>query len=153
MKEFYGYLYSQKRAKSFNICVCYLPPMNSSRQVDAQSFYDCLLTNIYQYQNDGMYFICSDFNSRCGDMLDYIEGVDDIAHRNVQDYNVNKYGHLLIEFLLNSNMCILNGRNYVCNDYTCITSLGYSVVDYCLVNHDELVLYSDFKVSKVTDWS
>lgn len=48
-------------------------------------------------------------------------------------------------------MCILNGRNSVCNDYTCITSLGYSVVDYCLVNHDELVLYSDFKVSKVTE--
>ena len=46
------------------------------------------------------------------------------------DFNVNKYGHLLIEFLLNSNMCILNGRNCSSNDFTCITFSGRSVVDF-----------------------
>ena len=29
------------------IFFCYLPPLSSSRQIDAQSFYDCLLTSIY----------------------------------------------------------------------------------------------------------
>ena len=91
---------------NLNICVCYLPPLNSSRQIDAQSFYDCLLTNIYNYQNDGDLFICGDFNSRCGDMQAFIEGVDNIDYRKVLDYNVHKYGHFLIDFLLSSNMCM-----------------------------------------------
>ena len=75
-----------------------------------RKFYDCLLTNICEYQNDGKCVICGDFNSRCGDMVDFI-GVDNVHERNVVDYNVNKYGHLLIDFLLNSNMCMLNGRD------------------------------------------
>lgn len=36
--------------------------------------------------------ICGDFNSRIGDMPDYIEGVDDVTDRNVVDYNKNAYG-------------------------------------------------------------
>ena len=31
------------------------------------------------------------------------------------------------------NFCMLNGRNYVKNDFTCFTSQGQCVVDYCLV--------------------
>ena len=41
----------------WNICVCYLPPLNSSRQVDAQKFFDCLLTNIFEFQNNGKMFM------------------------------------------------------------------------------------------------
>ena len=43
-------------------------------------------------------------------MVDFIEGIDDLGYRETIVFNVNKYGHLLIEFLLNSNMCILNSR-------------------------------------------
>ena len=39
--------------------------------IDAQSFFDCLITSICEYQNKGKMFICGDFN-----MLDFIEGVD-----------------------------------------------------------------------------
>ena len=46
-------LKSKTDSVNFNICVCYLPPLNSSRQIDAQKFYDCLLANIYEYQNHG----------------------------------------------------------------------------------------------------
>ena len=33
------------------VCVCYLPPLNSSRHVDAQNFFDGLMTDIFRYQN------------------------------------------------------------------------------------------------------
>ena len=84
-------------------------------------------------------------------MVDFVEGINDLNHRDIVDFSVNKYGHLLIEFLLNSNVCILNGRNSNLNDFTCITSIGRSVVDYCLVNHDYLSIFSEFNVHKVTD--
>ena len=99
-------LKSKESQRNLTICVCYLPPLNSSRQIDAQSFYDCLLTSYYKYQNDGELFICGDFNSRCGDMQDFIEGVDDIECRRIVDFNVNTYGHFLIDFLLSSNIKI-----------------------------------------------
>ena len=39
-------------------------------------------------------------------MVDFIEGIDDLGYRETIDFNVDMYGHLMIEFLLNSNMCI-----------------------------------------------
>ena len=37
------------------------------------------------------------------------------------------------------------------NDYTCIKSQGASVVDYCLVPHEDLDKFTEFKVHKVSD--
>ena len=151
LREFLWWsLKSKTDSVNLNICVCYLPPLDSSRQIDAQKFYDCLLASIYEYQNHCRIFICYNFYSRCGDMVDFIEGIDDLGHRETIDFNVNQYGHLLIEFLLNSNMCILNGRNCNSNDFTCITSTGRSVVDFCLVSHENLPIISELKVCKVT---
>ena len=59
-----------------------------------------------------------DFNSRCADLNDYIKGVDNLSDREVVDFQVNKYGHILLDFLMNSNFCILNGRNSIKNDFT-----------------------------------
>lgn len=38
----------------------------------------------------------------------------------------------------------MNGKNFVQNDFTCIRPQGCSVVDYCLVSHDDLVMYTEF---------
>ena len=97
-----------------------------------------MLQNVYEYQNDGLVLICDDLNSRCGDSEDFISGVDCIPMRQVVDYKSNAYGDHLIQFLIDCNMCMLNGRNYICNDCTSISTKGHSVVDYCLVNHDNL---------------
>ncbi|CAG2223097.1 unnamed protein product [Mytilus edulis] len=70
----------------FNICVAYLPPENSTRQVDKDVFFDTLITQVYEHQNSGPFFICGDFNSRCGDENDYIVGVDDLCPRDVVDF-------------------------------------------------------------------
>lgn len=43
---------------------------------------------------------------------------------------------MLIDFLINLNLCILNGRNYVNNDYTSVSVKGKAAVDYCIVPYD-----------------
>ena len=132
-------------------CVCYLPPENSSRQVDANTFFDNLLTGLYEYQNLGKLFICRDFNSRCGDDDDFITGIDSVCQRDVLDYTSNRYGQLFIEFLINCNMCMLNGRNCIKNDFTSVSSKGCSVVDYCIASHDQLSDFQDFKVVRASE--
>lgn len=85
---------------AFAPCVWYLPPENSSRQVDVSSFYDHLIACVYQYQAEGDLVLCGDFNSRCGDLDDYITGVDDVPRRDVIDNSTNRYGELFINFLI-----------------------------------------------------
>ena len=91
-------------------CGCYLPPENSSHQVDVHAFFFFfffffyqLLTSIYNYQNDGDIFICGDFNSRCGDVDDFIASVGDVPQSNVVDFKTNSYGEILFDFLINTN--------------------------------------------------
>ncbi len=45
-------------------------------------------------------------------------------------------------------MCMLNGRNFKQNDYTCKDAV---VVDYVLIPHEQLSLCSEFNVVKVHD--
>lgn len=126
-------------------CVCYLPPENSSRYFNVNTFYDCLLTDIYAFQNDGMIYVCGDFNSRCGGLDDFIAGVDNIPPRNIIDFTTNFYGELFVDFLINTNMCMLNGRGSS-NNFTSVSVKGSSVVDYCIATHDNLCNMIDFEV-------
>ena len=48
-------------------------------------------------------------------------------------------------------MCMLNGRNFINNDFTSISTKGCSVVDYCLVSHDNLQMFTDFTVVRAVD--
>ena len=60
------------------MCVLFLPLENSSRRIDVNEFFDNLLSDFYVFQNTGTPFICGDFSSRCGDLEDFIAGVDGI---------------------------------------------------------------------------
>ncbi|CAG2197790.1 unnamed protein product [Mytilus edulis] len=122
----------------FNACVCYLPPVDSARNVDTQEFDDTVLSQIHTYGKTGLFFMCGDLNSRCADMEDFIPWVDDIMERDVIDYVSNAYGEILCDFLINSNCCILNGRNTKSNNYTYVSKRGSSVVDYCIVPYENL---------------
>ena len=53
------------------------------------------------YQSQGQYIICRNFNARCGNEPDYIEGVNEHIERTIVDYKKNHYGDLLIDFLIN----------------------------------------------------
>ena len=131
--------------------MCYLPPENSSRYFDANSFFDNLLSDIYKYQNEGILYVCGDFNSRCGGLDDFIRGVDCIPDRDVLDFNLNKYGEMLIDFLINTNMCFLNGRDSD-NDFTSVSTNGRAVVDYCFVSHTSLKIFSNFSVTRSSEF-
>ena len=79
--------------------VCYLPPHESSRNLDANDFFDNLICQIHKYCKNEMFNICGDFNARCSDFQDFIEGVDNIPSRHFIDFTSNKYGDLLCIFL------------------------------------------------------
>ena len=132
-----------------NICLCYLLPDRSSRKCDAEAFFTDLMTKVYEYQNEGDIIICGDFNARCGDESDYIECVDNVPPREVIDHKLNSYGQLLLDFLVDCNLYMINGRTGE-NDFTNINTNGSSVVDYIIVPHEQLHKYYDFKVHTMT---
>ena len=111
------------------------------------------MCQMHQYCKDPMFYICGDFNARCSDFQDFIAGFDIIPERHVIEFTANKYGDILCNFLIDSYCCMLNVRysNLDYNDFTCIRSQGACVVDYCLVPHEDLDRYEDFKVWKVSD--
>lgn len=132
-------------------CVCYLPPIESTRDIDCNDFLDTLTSQIHMYCKDSQFYLCGDFNARVSNLDDYIQGIDNIKDRNVVDYKCNKYGELLCDFLINTNCCILNGRNYKNNDYTFVNTQGMSVVDYCLVPYEKLDSFQNFEIFHVSD--
>ena len=132
------------------LCVCYLPPTSSSRKTCSLTFFSRLMESVYKYQNEGITVICGDMNSRIGENSDYIEGVDKVPPRVCIDTTENGYGQDFIDFCIDCNMCVLNGRFGSSDDFTCISTRGRSVVDYIVLPHEHLPLVSDFKVHRVS---
>ena len=132
-------------------CVCYLPPNNSTRAVNAEEFFHTLMYHVFEHQSNALITVFGDFNVRVGDQEDFIAGVDTIPMRDVVDYSKNQNCNLLIDFLISTNMCILNGRNFKCNNFTSVSAKGCAVVDYVLVPYECLDRYSNFKVILATN--
>ena len=111
MKTSCGYL-SQIRnlEKTLCLCVAYLPPVGSSRQTDPETFFTILLEQVYAHQNKGELVITGDFNARCSNASDYIENVNDIKGRESFDEGLNSSGNLLLDFVIDCNMRMVNGR-------------------------------------------
>ena len=93
---------------------------------------------------------CGDFNARCGDSSDFIKGIDNLPLRSVIAYSHNAYSEMFIDFLINVNCCIVNGRNSVHNDLTFVSPLSCSVVDYCLMPYENLCNISIFSVIRAS---
>ena len=145
-----GILWIEVRSKTsefcFNMCVCYLPPVDSSRHIDPHDFFETLLSQVYCFQQNGPFLICGDFNSRLGKNTDFIEGVDDITQRQILDTTENTYGQICCDFLVSANCCVLNGRNNKQNDFTSFNHRGQSVVDYGIVPYELLDAVSSFEI-------
>ena len=58
----------------------------------------------------GQMFICGDLNSRVRTDTDYIEGVDDMRPRDIIDHVSNSSGDLLVDFLVDCGICMVNGQ-------------------------------------------
>ena len=83
-------------------------------------------------------------------MADFIEGLDQLPERQITDFTLNAYSDLFIDFLINVNCCIVNGRNSIVNDYTFVSTRGCSDVDYCLTAYETLSRISNFKVVRAS---
>ena len=116
--------------------VFYLPPANSTRNIGCSDVLDILTCQIHEYASESVFYLCGDFNARISNLDDFIAGFDSIPDRHVVDFNTNKHGEILCEFLIHSNRCVLNGHNYKNNDVTQCAS----VVDYCIVPYEKLHL-------------
>ena len=81
---------------------------------------------------------------------DFIEGVDNVSIRQVIDTTANNYGDFLLYFLIDCNLCIVNGRKGR-NDFTHVSHRGWSVVDYVIVPHEQLLLSTNFSVHRMSN--
>ena len=137
---------------SIIIFCCYLPPEYSTWGKDAQSFFSYLTSYVYLLTDAKHLILCGDFNARIGNMQDIIPSVDDVKERNILDTSKNYHGESFIEFLHDTQMCILNGRiSEEDNDYTFLSTRGKSVVDYIVVPYASLPSCNHFKIYQTND--
>ncbi|VDI02802.1 Hypothetical predicted protein [Mytilus galloprovincialis] len=137
-------------ANMFYVCVVYLPPENSTRAVNVHEFMETLMTHIYTIPQGNLFYLCGDFNSRCSDFSDSIEGIDCLPERDIVDFQTNGYGNIFCDFLIDVNCCILNGRKTLTNDFTFVSTRGSSVVDYCILPYEMLDSFNSFSVTRAT---
>ena len=75
-------------------------------------------------------FICGDFNARFGSLPDIKDSELQVSPREHIDKSVNSHGKALLDFLLTSDICVLNGRSGPGgNQYTSISVRGMAGVD------------------------
>ena len=95
-----------------------------------------------------MMIICGDFNSRIGTLQD--TQLENFPKRTPLDTTSNQHGKHLLNFLNDSNCCVLNGRvNPELGNYTSVR-LGKSVVDYMITTLDGIDNVIENQVQLVT---
>jgi hypothetical protein len=132
---------------SFLIINGYLPPENSVWGRDATGFMSHILNIVYSNSDCNMVFFVGDVNARLGELSDYIDGVDHLPCRKILDFCKNSHGDAFIDLLLESKLCVLNGRLTAdLDNYTSVSPKGSSVVDYIAVNHEAFDKCKQFQV-------
>ena len=136
----------------FAIIGCYLPPENSSHAQNADDYFQHLVGMMYEYTDYDFVTICGDFNARLGNKCDYIELIDEVPQRTVIDNTSNDHGISLMQFLLQTRTCVVNGRISPLKDsFTSVSHRGKAVIDYFVVPHEHLDKIIDFEVRNITD--
>ena len=128
------------------ICACYLPPAASSRGDKSHECFDILKQQIIEFQDKGEIMICGDFNARIGGLNDNVGGIA-LPQREILDTVTNSHGRQLVDFLRDCDMVTLNGRfSPEMDNFTVLSTLGRSVVDYAIVQSGCFSNYCNFKV-------
>ncbi|CAC5360691.1 unnamed protein product [Mytilus coruscus] len=137
--------YKHCNVNIFYVHVVHLPPENSTRAVNVHEFMETLMTHIYTIPQGNLFYLCDDFNSRCSDLSDLVEGIDCLPEHDIVDFQTNGYGNIFCDFLIDVDCCILNGRKTITNDFTFVSTHGFSVVDYCVFDS-----FNSFSVTRAT---
>jgi exonuclease III len=152
------------------VCLCYCVAKGSSREPFVEALvFDRILQNIIEIcsltNNECSFLVLGDMNSRIGQLRDYVENdtvdknadflpanyVSDEIHleRSSQDYQTNQYGTLLLDFLRQSGLRVMNGRigrDAGIGKYTFVGSSGCSLIDYVLASINIINLFDSFEV-------
>ena len=156
-----------KKSKGrFNIILgtIYVSPEGSTMH-NEENLFQTLMDELIQFRvtyNDDRVIILGDFNgyTSCeNDFLDnnldrwdffqegcYVANLPKRCNKDVRE--VNKQGRELLNFCINSSMCIANGRvgmDKNIGDFTCYYGMP-STIDYMLTDYDVLNCISDFHV-------
>jgi hypothetical protein len=118
--------------------------MSSCRDVDVYEVLSVLAEQVARHSQLGTVVLCGDFNARCS----YLQ--EGTIPRTTIKGTKNEQGEILVEFLMEAGLCLVNGRKGEDN-FTCISSKGRSVVDFCIVSEDDLDLISEFQVKTMSD--
>ncbi len=131
----------------------YLPPETSVYSQDPDQFFESLVSFLYEQCNDDLIVLLGDINARISDKKDYIEGIDDLPPRVNIDEGINDHGKSFINFLLQTNMCVVNGQiDPLQDNFTSVSHRGRAVVDYFAVPNEQLHFVKEFAVIPVNDY-
>ena len=148
------------------LCVCYIPPTNSSSQSHRENdAFDSLILDMAKFKDtyrDAIFLVCCDMNGRTGNAPDHL--VDDNSSylrlpdnyvedtelwRVNEDHIINTQGRNILDMC---KMCDLRILNEMCGAdkghgrFTCTTYNGNSVVDYVLCSSRYIDYICDFRV-------
>ena len=163
-KEFFGF------ANDIYVCCVYFSPRNSTFNAHCANdndLFEQINVDMSQHSKHGKILICGDLNARTGqnepDFIlnddstyiplseNYIQDTN-LQCRNSQDKVIDKRGRDLLDFCVESQMRILNGRSFgdMQGMYTSYNYNGNSVVDYMIASESLIsqVLYFNVSLNK-----
>ncbi len=150
-KEFDGILAVKFNCKSSDYCFIvvglYIPPEQTTWGRDAAGFCSHILKIIYEHSYCDHVFLTGDVNSKLVTSQDCIHEIDEnISERKIIDKITNKHGQELTEFLIESKMCVFNGRVTPQHDnYTFVHTRDKSIIDYIIVSIETIKQCVEFK--------
>ena len=99
-----------------------MPPESSVYGLYADDIFAYLTTKMYDVFDNDLILLLGDFNRHIGARKDSIEGVDDIPCRTSIDETVNDHGKSLLNLLIQTKSCVLNGQvNPLSDNYTTVS--------------------------------
>ena len=128
--------------------------------------FDIIQQDISYFDNIGEIYLLRYWNSRVGTKNDFI--VCDIVNNDIDyvpdeplvrassDTFCNTFGTRLLDICKSTDLRIVNGRLYhdcMIGNYTYISRLGSSVIDYLLTKYCNFSKISSFKVHDFNEWS
>ena len=119
-------------------CV-YIPPRKCKYGQENERLFDLLTMELYKHIECEEVIICGDFNARIGNKLDILDS-DEVVDRKVIDQTVTPQGQMLLNLLIDTKTCIVNGRvTPQLDDFTSVAPhKEKAVVDYCITRVNEL---------------